>query len=121
MKDGTYQYKWTTVKQEKLSPDHTPGYSIILPGVFLHRAYLEMLFDSLIIAKELIEYIDEIMNCDDILTSVMVTKFMNDCGWPQSGCLQLMHQSIITNLESKSKCEIYTGPLATISLLNGPT
>lgn len=62
-----------------------------------------MMFDEDIIAKELIAYIDQIMNCDDILVSVMVTKFLTDCGWSQSGGLSLEASAMIKNLEHLSE------------------
>lgn len=62
-----------------------------------------MMFGGVMIERELIDYIDEIMNCDDILLSAMVTKFLNDSGCPQSGGLQLEVKSI-KGLEGLSKC-----------------
>ena len=94
--DGAYKYK--------IPSPSDPSYSIILPALFLHRAYLEMMFDRDMIAGELVAYIDQIMNCDDILMSVMVTKFLTDCGWPQSGGLELESSFLIANLEHLSKC-----------------
>ena len=99
LRNNTYVYGDIKDKSQ-LSPDHKPGYSIILPGLFLHRAYLEMLFDPVMIAPELIAYIDEIINCDDILINIMVTKFLQDCGLPQGGVLSVTHKHI----QTPSKC-----------------
>ena len=93
LKDGTYKYG-TVSDKAQLHPDNRAGYSIILPPIFLHQAYLDMMFDSVMVDRELIDYIDTIMNCDDILMSVMVTKFLHDGGWPQSGGLQLRVKSL---------------------------
>ena len=101
--DGTYRYSVDAKKKALVSPDNTPGYSIILPAVFIHRAYLKMMFDPAMISPELIAYIDEIMNCDDILINIMVTKFLQDCGLPQGGALKLSHNRI-ENLEGTHAC-----------------
>ena len=102
LKDGTYKYG--SAKPDQWAPGlHYSGNSIVLPAIFLHRAYLEMMFDEKMVAKELVEYIDQIMNCDDILMSVVVTKFLKDCGWPQSGGLQLEVKKL-KMVEGMSKC-----------------
>ena len=103
-RDGIYRYGLGSVLNKALlSPAHKPADSIILPPVFLHRAYLEMMFDPVMIPTDLVAYIDEIMNCDDILLNLMVTKFLKDCGWPQSGGLKLKCLSTIRSLEHMGK------------------
>lgn len=65
-----------------------------------------MMFDNEMIPKELVDYIDKEMNCDDILMSAMITKFMNDCGWPRSGgTLELKYKEKINSYEGMSKCQ----------------
>lgn len=101
LKNGTYIYG--SVRDKKLlSPKHKSGYSIILPPIFLHRAYLEMMHDNTMVSKELVDYTDNITNCDDILMSVMVTKFLKDCGRPEGGGLQHYVKSFRT-VEGMSK------------------
>ena len=67
----------------------TEGYSIILNSCFIHKAYLEMFFDHLIVPTVLRDYIDGQRNCEDILMSVIVTKFLMDINRAQSGVLAI--------------------------------
>lgn len=103
LKDGTYRYSLGGAPKHLISPQNKVGYSIMIPPLFFHRAYLEMMFDPVMIPSKLVTYIDEIMNCDDILMSIVVTKFMQDCGWPQSGGLQLQHTKAISSIKGISK------------------
>ena len=81
LKNGKYHYG---VADERLrSGVPTLGtYSFIIPGFFIHRAYLEMLFDPSRVPTEFIKYVDEVMNCDDLLMSMMVAKFQSDNNSP---------------------------------------
>lgn len=73
-----------------------PGsYSIMLPGLFIHRTYLEMLFDPAIVPSKYLEFTDKMMNCEDILLTMMVTRFVGDTGLPWSGGLAIEPQEPI--------------------------
>lgn len=63
------------------------GYNIMLNSCFLHRAYLEMYFDPRMVPPSLLEYVDQQKNCEDILMSIVATKFLKDIGRPQCGVL----------------------------------
>ncbi len=68
LKDGRYFYGSANKNETMMKPE--PGsYGIMLPGLFMHKAYLEMLFDPEMVPAELVEYTDAVMNCDDILFS----------------------------------------------------
>lgn len=85
-------------------PQKSEGYNIMLNSCFVHRAYLEMYFDPLIVPSSLLEYVNEQQNCEDILMSIMVTKFLEDTGKPQCGVLAVK-SSYIKNLDSEA-CEL---------------
>ena len=94
LKDGTYFYGIANETELMVEPE--PGsYSIMLPGLFIHRAYLEMLFDPMMVPSEYVEFTDEMMNCEDILLSMMVTRFVGDTGLPWSGGLAIEPQKPI--------------------------
>ena len=78
------------------------GYNIMLNSCFIHRTYLKMYYDPLIIPSSLLEYVNQQMNCEDILMSVTVTKFLKDIGKPQSGVLAVK-SSWIGNLEDEAR------------------
>ncbi len=59
----------------------------MLPAYFIHKAYLEMLFDSEMVPRDLLDYTDKMMNCEDILFTMMVTKFLKDANLAWSGGL----------------------------------
>ena len=63
------------------------GYNIMLNSCFLHRVYLEVYFDPLVVPSSLVEYVNDKMNCEDILMSIAVTKFLKDINRPQCGVL----------------------------------
>ena len=63
------------------------GYSMMKTPCFVHRAYLEMYFDPLMVPTEAVEYVNKLRNCEDILLSIMVTKFLHDTNRPQCGVM----------------------------------
>ena len=78
LKNGKYHYEIISDKSQRSGVPKPGTYSFILPGFFVHRAYLEMLFDPSRVPTEFIEYVDNVMNCDDLLLSMMVAKFQWD-------------------------------------------
>lgn len=75
----------------------------MLNSCFLHRVYLDMYFDPLVVPRNLLDYVNEKKNCEDILMSIMVTKFLNDMHRPQCGVLAVK-AAWIDNLEEEA-CE----------------
>ena len=69
---------------------------------YLHKAYLEMFHDPRILPKTTIDYIDHMMNCEDLAICVMVAKFLEDIHQPQSAVLSVQTQGKITNMEMMS-------------------
>lgn len=69
---------------ENLKPD---GYSIMSTPCFIHRAYLRMYFDPLIVPASAVKYVEELRSCEDILLSIVVTKFLQDSNRTQCGVL----------------------------------
>ncbi len=69
--------------------------------MIMHRVYLEMFSDHDVLPRSIFEYIDEIMNCDDLAICVMVTKFLKDVSWPQAGVLVVVPTVKIKNLDKK--------------------
>ncbi len=103
LKNGSYFYGAVNASETIMEP--VPGsYSIMLPGFFLHKTYLEMLFDQEMVPSEFLEYTDAVMNCEDILVTMMVTKFLRNVGLPQSGGLAVEPHYSIRNLKFKSRC-----------------
>lgn len=78
------------------------GYNIMLNSCFLHRAYLEMYFDPQMVPGSLLDYVDSHQNCEDILMSIVVTKFLKDIGRPQCGALAVK-SGYINNLEDEAR------------------
>jgi hypothetical protein len=78
------------------------GYNIMLNSCFLHRAYLEMYFDPRMVPPSLVEYVDGQKNCEDILMSVVATKFLRDLGRPQCGVLAVK-SGWVSNLEAEAR------------------
>ncbi len=99
------QYK-NVSKSEESKQERSKGYSIMLNSCFIHRAYLEIYFDSLMAPPGIIDYVEERKNCEDILMSVTVTKFLNDIGWKQCGALAVKAMDI-RNLEDEARKGIY--------------
>ena len=103
---GTYFYG---PRPEKgLSPEQF-GYSLMgSASSFLHKAYLEMFHDPRILPRTTIDYIDHLMNCEDLAMCVVVGKFLEDIHQPQCAVLFVQAQRKITNMEmmstGKSSC-----------------
>ena len=97
---GTYYYG---PRPEKgLSPEKF-GYSLMISATtYLHKAYLEMFHDSRFLPRTTIDYIDQLMNCEDLAICVMVGKFLEDIHQPQCAVLAVKTQGKITNMEAMS-------------------
>lgn len=112
--DGTYYY-------DKNPAGLDPGYSIMIGAtLILHKVYFEMYNDPRVLPRSLFEYIDEIMNCDDLAMSVMVTKFLREVSWPQCGVLAIVPEVKIQNLQGEGECSfasIYFVKLMALHLL----
>ena len=84
-------------------PGSANGYSIMLTSVcFVHRIYLEMFFDPLFVPSTVLDEIDRRKNCEDIMLSILVTKFLHDISWPQCGVLAVKAAFGITNLDQEA-------------------
>lgn len=84
------------------------GYSIMLTSVcFVHRIYLEMFFDPSFVPSGVREEIDKRRNCEDIMLSILVTKFLQDISWPQCGVLAVKASFGITNLDVEASKLLY--------------
>ena len=84
-------------------------YSIMLmTGCFVHKAYLELYFDPDMIPKSILDYVNAEMNCEDILLSVVVTKFLQDIGRSQSGVVTVEERKTIEILDT-DKCKLGSG------------
>lgn len=77
-------YYLTDRVSEELKSD---GYSIMSTPCFVHRAYLQMFFDPLIVPASAVKYVEKLRDCEDILLSIVVTKFLQDSNKTQSGVL----------------------------------
>jgi len=69
-----------------------------------HRAYMEMYFDTNFVPAEVLNYINDETNCEDIWFNIMVSKFLSDVSWKQPGALVINPKGGIENLEAKA-CE----------------
>ena len=86
--------------------DPYPGYAIMGTGTaILHRAYLEMYFDSEMLPHEIFEYVNKNMNCEDLSMNVMVTKFLDDVSWQQPSALAVKPIGKVQNMEGEA-CKI---------------
>ena len=80
------------------------GYSLMGTGTALmHRTYLEMYHDPEILPKGMIEYINQVRNCEDIGMNVMVTKFLEDVSWTQCSALSVVAHGKIKNLQADAR------------------
>jgi len=80
-----------------------PGYSMMVGSITMfHKAYLEMYFDTNIVPAEVVDYIDEIMNCDDLWLNIMISKFLGDISLNKPGALVVNLHGGITDLEGKA-------------------
>ena len=78
------------------------GYSIMQAPCFVHKAYLEMFFDPLMVPPSAVKLVDKLNNCEDILLSIVVTKFLQDSRKPQCGVLTIKSSLSIKNIESEA-------------------
>ena len=80
-----------------------PGYAIMVGATTIfHRAYLEMYFDEEVLPQGIFKYVNNVMNCDDLALSIMVTKFLEDVSWQQAAALAVKPIGTIQNLEGKA-------------------
>lgn len=70
-----------------------------MTACFVHKAYLELYFDPHVIPPSVLSYVNEERNCEDILLSVLVTKFLKDIGRPQCGVIAVEEKKAIKNLD----------------------
>ena len=85
-----------------------PGYAIMGTGTaILHRAYLEMYFDPEVLPRGILEYVNSIMNCEDLSMNAMATKFLEDTSWPQPAALAVKPIGEIRNLEGEACKRIF--------------
>lgn len=73
----------------------------------LHRAYLEMYFDPEVLPRGILEYVNSIMNCEDLSMNAMATKFLEDTSWPQPAALAVKPIGEIRNLEGEACKRIF--------------
>lgn len=74
------------------------GYSIMQVPCFVHRVYLEMYFDPVVVPADAVEYVEELGKCEDILLSVVVTKFLHNMNLTKSGVLLVKNSLAMKNL-----------------------
>ena len=99
-KSGTYFYG---PRPEKGLDAEKFGFSLMISASsYLHKAYLEMFHDPRILPRTTIDYVDHMMNCEDLAMCVMVAKFLEDIHQPQCAVLSVQAQGKITNLENMS-------------------
>ena len=73
---------------------------MMLPATcFMHRVYQAIYHDPDVFPKELFDYINECMNCDDIALNFMVARFLADINMPQPCIITVGHKGRILNLE----------------------
>ncbi len=102
LKNGSYFYGTANQTGMTLRPQQG-SYAIMLPGFFVHRAYLEMMFDPAMVPPEILDYVDKVMNCDDILFSMMVTMFLRSAnlGWSAGLAVEPEQLNRVLHLKSK--------------------
>lgn len=83
--------------------DVIDGYSIMGVPSFLHKVYLEMYFDPEVVPASAVEYVEEVDNCEDILLSVVATKFLHDMNMMQPGVMVIKNSLSIKNLETEEQ------------------
>ncbi len=104
---GNKTYVLGKVGQNKqAAPDNhhskPDGYSIMQAPSFVHRAYLEMFFDPQLIPPGAVKLVKQLNNCEDILLSIVVTKFLHDINKPQCGVLTIKPSLSIKDLENEA-------------------
>ena len=102
LKDGTHFYGESNREDAILRPEQG-AYAIMLPGFFVHRAYLEMLFDPVMVPAHMLDYVNTVMNCDDILFSMMLTRFLRRTELDVTAGLAVEPTQKIRNLHFRSK------------------
>ena len=102
-KDKSYLYGFHERKKGSRTTfgSWTKTYSIMLMSAcFVHKAYLELYFDTTIIPQSVLDFVNKERNCEDILLSVLVTKFLKDVGRPQCGVVAVEEKKPIRNLDT---------------------
>lgn len=91
-------------------PEKEDGYSIMGGPSFVHKAYLEMYFDPILVPASAVQYVKDLNNCEDILLSVVVTKFLQDTSnVTHSGVLTMKSSLSIKHLEEeRSKLKLFS-------------
>ena len=90
--DGSYHYG-------VYSKDSYQGESMMLPATWLiHKKYLEAFNDPNVLPRQLFDYINEIMNCDDIVMNFLVSKFLRAINMPQPSIIKVQHKGRIINM-----------------------
>ena len=102
LKDGSYFYGRSNREDAILRPE-LGAYAIMLPGFFVHRAYLEMLFDPVMVPAHMLDYVNTVMNCDDILFSMMLTRFLRRAELAVTAGLAIEPAQTIRNLHFRGK------------------
>lgn len=101
-KESAEKSQYTSSNDAQNLTKKSEGYNIMLNSCFLHRAYLEMYFDPRMVPRSLMEYVDGQKNCEDILMSIVATKFLKDIGRPQCGVLAVK-SGWVSNLEEEAR------------------
>lgn len=89
-------------KQVYVDSSKPDGYSIMQAPCFVHKAYLEMFFDPLMVPPGAVRLVEALNNCEDILLSIVVTKFLQDLNEPQCGVLTIKSSLSIKDIESEA-------------------
>ena len=94
LSNGSFWYDLTDFSRPRTN------YSMILTSTaIIHKAYLKMFFDSNVLPKGMIDYIDKIKNCEDIALNIMVAKFLDDLGKTQAAALALKPKREVRNMD----------------------
>lgn len=84
-------------------PEKPDGYSIMGVPSFVHRAYLEMFFDPTIVPVSAVQHVKNVNNCEEILLSIVITKFLQDTNSvTKSGVLTMKTSLSIKHLDEES-------------------
>ncbi len=93
--DGSYQYGTSTPETKNL------GYSLVLT-IILHKAYLEMYQMEEFLDKNMLNYINENFNCEDLAMCIMVADFLANVSYPQTSCIGMKPKQYPYNLEAQN-------------------
>ena len=101
VKVGNKTYNLGRVRETEVVPtlNEPSGYSIMQAPCFIHKAYLEMYFDPVLVPTAAVDYVDGLQNCEDILLSIVVTKFVQDVSLTQLGTLAIKSTLSVKSLE----------------------